>query len=136
MVGIRFLYITLTLCCLSLHLSAQTTADGFAQRQMRQLALRQEVVEQRLSAAREEYTTRPCDSLGRVIHELEKQTVAIDEAIKCRETGEEKTIVIGLTGTGYFDMFSYQKFNDGIMQDYIPTDEDLMQGLSQLPEIK
>ena len=82
MVGIRFLYITLTLCCLSLHLSAQTTADGFAQRQMRQLALRQEVVEQRLSAAREEYTTRPCDSLGRVIHELEKQTVAIDEAIE------------------------------------------------------
>jgi len=62
--------------------------------------------------------------------------IAIDEAIKCRETGEEKTIVIGLTGTGYFDMFSYQKFNDGIMQDYIPTDEDLMQGLSQLPEIK
>ena len=62
--------------------------------------------------------------------------VAIDEAIKCRETGEEKTIVIGLTGTGYFDMFSYQKFNDGIMQDYIPTDEDLQQGLSQLPDIK
>jgi tryptophan synthase beta chain len=62
--------------------------------------------------------------------------IAIDEAIKCRETGEEKTIVIGLTGTGYFDMFSYQKFNDGIMQDYIPTDEELNQGLSQLPEIK
>ena len=62
--------------------------------------------------------------------------VAMDEAIKCRETGEEKTIVIGLTGTGYFDMFSYQKFNDGIMQDYIPTDAELMQGLSQLPDIK
>ena len=62
--------------------------------------------------------------------------IAVDEAIKCRETGEEKTIVIGLTGTGYFDMFSYQKFNDGIMQDYIPTDEELMQGLSQLPDIK
>jgi tryptophan synthase beta chain len=51
--------------------------------------------------------------------------VAIDEAIKCRETGEEKVIVFGLTGTGYFDMMSYEKFHDGRMTDYTPTDEEI-----------
>ncbi len=51
--------------------------------------------------------------------------VAIDEAIKCKESGEEKTIVFGLTGTGYFDMFAYEKFHNGEMSDYIPTDEEL-----------
>ncbi len=61
--------------------------------------------------------------------------VAIDEALKCKETGEEKTILFGLTGTGYFDMMSYQKFNDGIMQDYIPTEEDLEKGFSGLPKL-
>ena len=61
--------------------------------------------------------------------------VAIDEALKCKETGEEKTIVFGLTGTGYFDMVAYQKFNDGEMSDYIPTDEDLKKGLSSLPKV-
>lgn len=61
--------------------------------------------------------------------------VAIDEAMKCKETGEEKTIVFGLTGTGYFDMYAYQKFNDGIMTDYIPTDEDLAVGFAGLPDI-
>lgn len=61
--------------------------------------------------------------------------VAIDEAMKCKETGEEKTIVFGLTGTGYFDMYAYQKFNDGIMTDYIPTDEDLAVGFAGLPNI-
>ena len=50
---------------------------------------------------------------------------AIDEALKCKETGEEKTIVFGLTGTGYFDMVAYEKFHDGQMSDYIPTDADL-----------
>ena len=50
---------------------------------------------------------------------------AIDEAIKCRETGEEKTIVFGLTGTGYFDMTAYEKFHDGQMENYIPTDEEI-----------
>ena len=55
--------------------------------------------------------------------------VAIDEALKCKETGEEKTIVFGLTGTGYFDMTAYEKFNDGEMNDYIPTDADLAAGL-------
>lgn len=59
--------------------------------------------------------------------------VAIDEALKCKETGEEKTIVFGLTGTGYFDMMSYGKFNDGIMTDYIPTDEDLAKGFATIP---
>ena len=61
--------------------------------------------------------------------------VAIDEALKCKETGEEKTIVFGLTGTGYFDMIAYQKFNDGEMSDYIPTDEDLQKGLAGIPKI-
>ncbi len=62
--------------------------------------------------------------------------VAIDEAKKCKETGEEKTIVFGLTGTGYFDMVAYQKYNDGEMQDYIPTDKDLEPGFASLPNIE
>ena len=61
--------------------------------------------------------------------------VAIDEAMKCKETGEEKTIVFGLTGTGYFDMMAYEKFHDGKMTDYIPTDEELQQSFSKLPKI-
>ena len=60
---------------------------------------------------------------------------AIDEALKCRETGEEKTILFGLTGTGYFDMVAYEKFNNGEMQDYIPTDEDLAAGFATIPDI-
>ena len=62
--------------------------------------------------------------------------VAIDEAIKCKETGEEKTIVFGLTGTGYFDMVAYEKFNSGMMSDYIPTDEELQAGFDSLPEVE
>lgn len=62
--------------------------------------------------------------------------VAIDEALKCKETGEEKTVVFGLTGTGYFDMVAYEKYNDGKMEDYIPTDEDLKPGFDSLPVIK
>ncbi|HUM82965.1 MAG TPA: TrpB-like pyridoxal phosphate-dependent enzyme [Lachnospiraceae bacterium] len=62
--------------------------------------------------------------------------VAIDEALKCRETGEEKTIVFGLTGTGYFDMTAYQSYNDGTMTDTIPTDEDLAKGFASLPDVK
>ena len=61
--------------------------------------------------------------------------VAIDEAMKCKETGEEKTIVFGLTGTGYFDMYAYENFNNGTMTDYIPTDEDLAIGFATLPNI-
>ena len=61
--------------------------------------------------------------------------VAIDEALKCKETGEEKTIVFGLTGTGYFDMVAYEKFNNGEMSDYIPTDEDLAPGFAAIPDI-
>ena len=61
--------------------------------------------------------------------------VAMDEALKCKETGEEKTIVFGLTGTGYFDMYAYQKFNDGLMSDYIPTDEEIAVALSKTPVI-
>lgn len=59
----------------------------------------------------------------------------IDEAIKCRESGEEKVIVIGLTGTGYFDMFAYERFNNHAMSDYLPTDEELAKGFAGLPEI-
>ena len=61
--------------------------------------------------------------------------VAIDEAMKCKETGEEKTIVFGLTGTGYFDMVAYEKYHDGLMEDYIPTDEDLAVYRAKLPKI-
>ena len=61
--------------------------------------------------------------------------VAMDEAIKCRETGEEKTILFGLTGTGYFDMYAYEKFNDGKMSDFIPSDEDLKKSLETLPKV-
>lgn len=61
--------------------------------------------------------------------------VAIDEAMKCKETGEEKTIVFGLTGTGYFDMVAYGKFHDGEMVDYIPSDEDLAKGFAGIPDV-
>ena len=61
--------------------------------------------------------------------------VAIDEALKCKETGEEKTILFGLTGTGYFDLYAYQAYNDGTMSDYIPTDEDLEPGFASLPKV-
>ena len=61
--------------------------------------------------------------------------VAIDEAMKCKETGEEKTIVFGLTGTGYFDMVAYEKFHEGQMSDYIPTDAELNEALAKLPKV-
>ncbi len=60
---------------------------------------------------------------------------AINEAKKCKETGEEKTIVFGLTGTGYFDMVAYEKFHDGKLTDTIPTDEDLAASLAKLPKV-
>ncbi len=62
--------------------------------------------------------------------------VAIDEALKCKETGEEKTILFGLTGTGYFDMVAYEKYNNGEMTDYIPTDADLAVGFAGLPKVE
>ena len=58
---------------------------------------------------------------------------AIDEALKCKETGEEKTILFGLTGTGYFDMKAYEAFNNGTMGDYVPTDEDIRKGTDAIP---
>ena len=61
--------------------------------------------------------------------------VAIDEAMKCKETGEAKTIVFGLTGTGYFDMVAYEKFHNGQMTDYIPTDEELAASFATLPKV-
>ena len=60
---------------------------------------------------------------------------AIDEALKCKATGEEKTILFGLTGTGYFDLLAYEKFNDGSMSDLIPTDEQIAESLAKLPKI-
>ncbi|MBO7424769.1 MAG: TrpB-like pyridoxal phosphate-dependent enzyme, partial [Clostridiales bacterium] len=61
--------------------------------------------------------------------------VAIDEALKCKETGEAKNIVFGLTGTGYFDMYAYEAFNDGKMTDYIPTDDEIAKSLEKLPKV-
>ncbi len=61
---------------------------------------------------------------------------AIDEAMKCKETGEEKTILFGLTGTGYFDLVAYEKFHDGKMDDYVPTDEELAQYRARLPRVQ
>ena len=58
---------------------------------------------------------------------------AIDEALKCKESGEEKVILFGLSGTGYFDLVAYQQYNDGTMTDYIPTDDDLASGLEFVP---
>ena len=62
--------------------------------------------------------------------------VAIDEALKCKETGEEKTILFGLTGTGYFDLSAYMAYNAGTMTDYIPTDEDLQKGFDCIPKLE
>jgi len=61
--------------------------------------------------------------------------VAMDEALKCKETGEKKTILFGLSGTGYFDLTAYMNYNDGTMIDYIPTDEDLEKGFATIPNI-
>ena len=61
---------------------------------------------------------------------------AIDEALKCKETGEEKTIVFGLTGTGYFDMYAYEAFHDGKMTNYIPSDEEIAASLAKLPKVE
>lgn len=61
--------------------------------------------------------------------------VAIDEAMKCKETGEEKTILFGLTGTGYFDMVAYEKFHNGEMTDYIPADAELEKSFAKLPKV-
>ena len=60
---------------------------------------------------------------------------AIDEALRCKETGEEKTILFGLTGTGYFDMTAYEAYLNGTMTDHVPTDEELQKGFDSLPQI-
>jgi len=62
---------------------------------------------------------------------IDKEEITVED----RETGEEKTIVFGLTGTGYFDMVAYEKFHDGEMDDYIPTDEELKKYAERLPKI-
>ena len=61
---------------------------------------------------------------------------AIDEALRCKETGEEKTILFGLTGTGYFDMVAYERFHDGTMTDSVPTDAEIAENLSKLPAVR
>ncbi|MCR5782085.1 MAG: pyridoxal-phosphate dependent enzyme, partial [Clostridia bacterium] len=60
---------------------------------------------------------------------------AIDEALKCKESGESKNILFGLTGTGYFDMKAYEAYNDGTMTDQIPTDEDIAKSIAELPKV-
>ena len=60
----------------------------------------------------------------------------MDEALKCKENGEEKTIVFGLTGTGYFDLKAYEQFNNKTMSDYIPTDEEIKKGFDALPRVE
>jgi len=62
--------------------------------------------------------------------------VAIDEALKCKETGEKKTILFGLSGTGYFDLGAYMQYNDGTMTDHAPTDEELQRGFSAIPKVE
>ena len=62
--------------------------------------------------------------------------IAIDEALKCKESGEEKTILFGLTGTGYFDMYAYEKFHNGVMTNYVPTDDEIKVALDKLPRIQ
>ena len=62
--------------------------------------------------------------------------VAVDEALKCKRTGEKKNIVFGLTGTGYFDMFAYKRFNDGEMMDYVPGEDELQKGFDSIPDLE
>ena len=61
--------------------------------------------------------------------------VAIDEALRCKETGKAENILFGLTGTGYFDMAAYRSYNEGTMKDYVPTDADLEKGFASLPKV-
>ena len=60
----------------------------------------------------------------------------MNEAKRCKETGEAKTILFGLTGTGYFDMRAYEKFHDGVMTDSAPADEDIAKSLARLPKVE
>jgi tryptophan synthase beta chain len=62
--------------------------------------------------------------------------VAIDEALECKKTGEAKNIVFGLTGTGFFDMYAYKRFNDGEMTDYVPSEIDLAKGFATIPDLE
>ena len=61
--------------------------------------------------------------------------VAIDEALKCKASGQKKSILFGLTGTGYFDLAAYKQYNDGTMTDIIPTDKDLEKGFASIPKM-
>ena len=84
--------------------------------------------------------SEPKYSVSAIIPKSDTKTVnaikaAIDEALKCKETGEEKTILFGLTGTGYFDMTAYDSFNSGKMEDYIPSDEELEKSFAKFPHI-
>ena len=96
-----------------------------------------------LQPAIEEIAQQICDTQSLENIELPSDTPytsqlllnAIDEALKCKETGAQKNIVFGLTGTGYFDMVAYGKYNDGDMVDYLPSDEDIAKALAQLPKV-
>ncbi|MGI5892049.1 MAG: TrpB-like pyridoxal phosphate-dependent enzyme [Bacillota bacterium] len=99
--------------------------DGY----MKAVAVEQtKVFESAVLFAKKE-TILPAPESAHAIH------AAIDEALKCKETGEAKTILFGLTGTGYFDMTAYNSFNEGTMKDYIPSDEELMKSFNELPNL-
>ena len=104
---------------------SQLYHDGF---------LEARAVEQRSVFAAAEQFAR-CEGILPAPESAHAIRAAIDEALACRETGEEKTILFGLTGTGYFDLVAYQKYNDGQMSDTIPTDEELARSIEALPKV-
>ena len=61
--------------------------------------------------------------------------VAIDEALRCRETGESKTILIAHSGHGHFDMAAYDEYLSGRLQDYEYPEEKVKEALASLPEV-
>ncbi len=103
---------------------SQLYADGF----MRAVAVEQTSVFQAAQIFARTEGILPAPESSHAIR------TAIDEALKCKETGEEKTIIFGLTGTGYFDLVAYEQFNNGTMTDHIPTDEDLERGFASIPD--
>jgi tryptophan synthase beta chain len=105
---------------------SQLHADGYIEARSYEQT---EVFEAAIEFARTEGTLPAPESAHAI-------KAAMDEAIRCRETGEKKVIVLGLTGTGYFDMVAYQKYLDGEMTDYIPTDEELEAGFATLPSVE
>ena len=109
------------------HGMSSTLSELYAQGLMEAAAVEQTRV---FEAAREFARTEGILPAPESAHAIR---VAVDEALRCKEQNRKERIVFGLTGTGYFDMVAYQKFNDGQMSDYIPTDEDLAASFAKLP---